>query len=243
MTEQDARVGTQLGKYRLVRRLGEGGMGIVYAAEDPILSRMVALKVLSAAAQTPGALQRFALEARAAARLNHPNVVAVHDVGRHGDVSYLVMELVDGPSAQTVLQQHGAFPWQIATRIIAGVCRGLAAAHAADLIHRDVKPANVLLGGDGSVKLTDFGVVKAPRLLPAHATHSAVLGTPHYMSPEQCTSETIDARADLYALGCTYYALLTGRPPYEGDAVKVMFAHCTEAVPDPRDLVPELPEQ
>jgi hypothetical protein len=180
MTGQDTRIGTQLGKYRLVGRLGEGGMGVVYAAEDSVLARRVALKILSRdAGQAPGAEQRFFLEARAAARLNHPNVVTVHDVGRQGDLLYLVMELVDGTSAQTVLDQCGPLPWPRATRIIADVCRGLTAAHA----------------------------------------------------------------AGLYALGGTYHALLTGRPPYDSpDTVQVLFAHCAADVPDPRHRVPELPE-
>src|SRR5262249_18775914 len=131
-----------------------------------------------------------------------------------------------------------------ATHIVAEVCRGLAAAHAAGVIHRDVKPANILLGADGSVKLTDFGLAKAPRLGPVHATqHGTVVGTPHYMSPEQCAGETVDARADLYSLGAAYHALLTGRPPYDGsDTIKVMYAHCAAPVPDPRRVVPGLPE-
>jgi serine/threonine protein kinase/WD40 repeat protein len=245
MTGEDTRIGSQLGKYRLVHRLGKGGMGVVYAAQDPILTRRVAIKILSRDAELPqGAQQRFFLEARAAARLNHPNVVTVYDIGQQGDLWYIVMELVDGTNAQDVLSQRGALPWPKATRIIADVCRGLAAAHAAGLIHRDLKPANILLGSDGSVKLTDFGVAKAPHLIPAHVTGpGAILGTPHYMSPEQCANETIDARADLYALGGTYHALLTGRPPYDSaDTMKVMFAHCAAPIPDPRHLVPRLPQ-
>jgi serine/threonine protein kinase len=245
MTEQDMGVGTQLGKYRLVQRLGEGGMGVVYAAEDPVLTRKVALKVLSGdVARESNSAQRFLLEARAAARLNHPNVVAVYDIGQQGEVSFIVMELVEGVSAETLLQQRRALPWPQATRIIADVCRGLAAAHAAGLIHRDIKPANILLGHDGSVKLADFGLAKAPQLLPAHVTHKGtILGTPQYMSPEQCAGDHLDGRADVYAVGGAYHALLTGQPPYEGsDSARLMFAHCTAPVPDPRRLLPALSE-
>jgi serine/threonine protein kinase len=245
MTGREIRIGTQLGKYRLILHLGEGGAGVVYAAEDLVLTRRVALKILSGdAARQPGIAERFLLEARAAARLNHPNVVAVHDIGHQDEVSYIVMELVEGVSAQTILDERGALPWPQATRIIAEVCRGLAAAHAAGLIHRDIKPANILLGHNGSVKLSDFGLAKAPQLVPGHVTeHGAILGTPHYMSPEQCAGDRIDARADVYALGGAYHALLTGRPPYEEpNSVTVMFAHCTGAVPDPRRLVPALPD-
>jgi hypothetical protein len=245
MTRQDPRIGTQLGKYRLVHRLGEGGMGVVYAADDPVLTRRVALKILSDdAEQAPGAEQRFLLEARAAARLHHPNVVSVYDIGRHAGVCYIVMELVNGTSAQAEVARLGGLPWPRATRIIADVCRGLAAAHAAGLIHRDIKPANILIGRDGVAKLTDFGIARAPQLGSANPTLSGtVLGTPHYMSPEQCTGDIIDARADLYALGCTYHTLLTGRPPYDGtDPMKVMFAHCAAPVPDPISRVPGVPE-
>jgi serine/threonine protein kinase len=245
MAEQDPLIGTRLGKYRLVGRLGQGGMGVVYQGKDLDLQRAVAIKVLSASLMDDDSpARRFLLEARAAARINHPNVVAVYDIGQQGNISYIVMELVEGGSAQDLLLQHGALPWPQATRIIADVCRGLAAAHAAGMIHRDIKPANVLLGRGGSVKLTDFGLAKAPQLVPAHATHQGtVLGTPHYMSPEQCGGDHIDARTDLYALGGAYFALLTGRPPFEGqDSVKIMYAHCTAPVPDPRSIVPALPE-
>jgi hypothetical protein len=154
------------------------------------------------------------------------------------------MELVEGRSAEAVLRERGAMPWPQATGIIAAVCSGLAAAHAAGLIHRDIKPANILLGKGGGVKLTDFGLVKAPRQLQAHATHPGmILGTPQYMSPEQCAGESIDERSDCYALGATYYALLTGRPPYDHlETVKVLYAHVVAPIPDPRSSVPELPE-
>jgi serine/threonine protein kinase/WD40 repeat protein len=243
--EQDPLIGTMLGKYLLVGRLGQGGMGVVYQGEDSHLQRAVAVKVLSTSSTLDGsAIQRFVLEARAAARLNHPNVVAVYDIGRQDNVSYIVMELVQGSSAQDLLQERGALPWPEATRIITEVCQGLVAAHAAGLIHRDIKPGNILLGRGGSVKLTDFGLAKAPQLVPAHTTHKGtVLGTPHYMSPEQCAGDVIDARTDVYALGAAYYALLTGRPPYDSlDCIQAMFAHCTAPVPDPRSIVPELPE-
>src|SRR5262249_12928250 len=154
-----------------------------------------------AATHEPGVAQRFLLEARAAARLNHPNVVAVYDIGQQGDVSFIVMELVDGGSAEVLLRQRGALPWPLATRIIADVCRGLASAHASGLIHRDIKPANILLGHDGSVKLSDFGIAKAPQVLPAQVTRQGtILGTPQYMSPEQCAGDHLDGRADVYAL-------------------------------------------
>jgi hypothetical protein len=245
MVEQDSLIGTRLGKYRLVGRLGRGGMGTVYRGEDLQLQRAVAVKVLSAdSAPDAAAIHRFVSEARAAARLNHPNVVAVYDVGQQGSVSYIVMELVEGVSAQALLHERGTLPWPQATRIIADVCSGLAAAHAAGLIHRDVKPANILLGPGGTAKLSDFGVAKAPQRVAVHATDpGTILGTPQYMSPEQCAGDSIDARGDVYALGGSYYALLTGSPPYdESDRVRIMYAHCTAPVPDPSRFVPALPE-
>jgi hypothetical protein len=245
MTGQDQRVGAQLGKYHILHRLGEGGMGVVYAAEDSVLMRKVALKILGENGNRDlRVAQRFVLEARAAARLHHPNVVAVHDIVQESDDCFIVMELVDGSSAQTLIDEDGALPWARSTYIVAEVCRGLVAAHAAGLIHRDIKPGNILLGKDGSVKLSDFGLAKAPHLGPGFSTeHGSVVGTPHYMSPEQCSGDPIDARTDIYSLGATWYTLLTGRPPHDDSvAVNVMYAHCTAPVPDPRLVVPALPE-
>jgi serine/threonine protein kinase len=274
-------LGTQLGKYRITRLLGKGGMGIVYAGEDTHLGRPVAIKLLmenvahacrgrglatllgevttapgrlqepapgvpaGRAAQESEALGRFLLEARAAARLNHPNVVTIHDIGRHDNAFYIVMELLGGGSAQAQLEAHGPMPWPLATRLIADVCCGLAAAHAAGLIHRDVKPANFLLADDGTAKLADFGLIKAPTLVPGRFTQpGTVIGTPQYMSPEHCTNERLDERTDIYALGAAYYSLLVGHPPFDGDdPAMIMYAHCSAPVPDPSTVMPGLPAE
>ena len=244
MTEADIPSNTKLGRYRITGRLGRGGMGVVYSGEDELLKRAVAVKVLSGStARSDEVLERFLLEARAAARLNHPNVVAVHDIGQHDGRTYIVMELVPGGSAQARLRLQGALPWREATRIVADVCRGLAAAHAAGLIHRDIKPSNILLGADGMAKLADFGLTKAPSLVSRRLTQAGdVLGTPQFMSPEHCTDQPLDERTDLYSLGATYFALLVGRPPYDSpDVVKVLYAHCSAPVPDPSEVVPGLP--
>jgi len=219
-------------------------MGIVLAARDTILDRDVALKLLPrTVANDPEALARFQHEAKAIARLSHPNVVAIYEASRQNEIYYLAIELVRGGSAQDFLSQRGAFHWPEATRVLADACRGLVAAHAAGLIHRDIKPANIMRSTEGVVKLADFGLAKLTNQpgLTLDGTHS-VLGTPHYMSPEQCRAEQADPRSDVYSLGATYYALLTGRPPYVGDvAVQIMYAHCSSPLPDPRFLRPEVP--
>jgi serine/threonine protein kinase len=237
----DARIGTSLGKYRILRRLGKGGMGLVYEAFDTLLKRQIAIKVLSdAVAEQQDAMRRFLMEARAAGRLNHPNIVAIYDVEHPDSTYFIVMELVRGGSAQEFLDRRGPFDWPEATQVVADVCRGLAAAHAAGLIHRDLKPSNIMRSAEGVVKLADFGLAKITTsqssIVPVTATGYTV-GTPDFMSPEQCRAETIDARSDLYSLGATYYTLLTGKPPFQGGGpLQVMFAHCSNVVPDPRVL-------
>lgn len=238
----------RLGKYLLKSRLGQGGMGVVYLATDTRLQRDVALKVLpKELTADEAAVKRFLREARVAARLNHPNVVAVYDVDQQRGHCFLVMELVNGQTAAELIS-HGPLPWLEATRFMAEVCRGLAAAHEAGLVHRDIKPSNIMQTNTGQVKLADFGLAK-----PADDSLSAknpltqsgtILGTPHYMSPEQCRGEPVDARSDLYSLGATYFALLTGQPPFsDSQPLQVMFAHCSKPVPDPRALRPELPAE
>ena len=239
-------VGALLGSYLVTRILGRGGMGIVYAAEHIRSGREAAIKILpEAASADPMMLRRFLREARSVAGLDHPNVIAVLEVGQRDDIYYMVMEHAEAGSMADVLQARGALDPIEATRIVADVCRGLSAAHRAGIVHRDIKPGNILLTADNTAKLGDFGLARSLEPVGEVVTHvGQVVGTPSFMSPEQCQSEPVDARADIYALGATYYALLTGRGPYADSTTmpRVMFAHCYRPVPDPREILPGLPE-
>ena len=234
----------RLGKYLLRGRLGRGGMGLVLEAEDPVLQRRVALKVFKPAVLSQaGQRDRFLREARAVAQLNHPNVVTLYDVGEDAGQHYLAMEFAPGGSLQDTLERDGRLPWPAATRILIDACRGLAAGHAAGFLHRDVKPANILLAADGTAKLADFGLVLPRDAAPRLTREGCIVGTPAYMSPEQCRGDPLNDLSDVYALGATYYALLAGRPPYEGDSpLQISVSHCTAPVPDPRAVNPEVPE-
>jgi tRNA A-37 threonylcarbamoyl transferase component Bud32 len=206
------------GRYQLGSLLGVGGMARVYLADDRVLERRVAVKVLSSPyAQDPVFVERFRREARAAARLSHPNIVAVFDSGSDAGEHYLVMEHVAGQSLAELLARQGRLAPRRAAELAVEVCAALSAAHAQGLVHRDVKPANVLVGADGRVKVTDFGIVKAA----ATATLTGigtVLGTAAYLSPEQAQGRPVDARSDLYSLGCVLYELCTGSPPFGSGA-------------------------
>jgi serine/threonine protein kinase len=225
-------------KYVVVREIGRGGMGVVYEARDPALDRPVALKLVNDRADP----RRFLIEAQAAAKVIHPNLVPIFDLGEHDGRPFLVMELVNGVSASEFLARRGALRWKTATRIVAAACRGLAAIHEAGLVHRDVKPSNLLISKGGVVKVADFGLARMLGRDAPSLTGEQVVGTPHYMSPEQCYSEPVDARSDVYSLGVTYFVLLTGRPPYHAEhELQIMFAHCNDAVPDPRTVVAAVP--
>lgn len=242
MSERDPWIGRRLGKFQINGVLGKGGMGVVYEGFDPALNRPVAIKVINGEMADLESLQRFSREARATARLNHPNIVTVYDAGVQGNVCFLAMELVHGPSAQDRLERGGPIPWREAARIVIDICRGLELAHGAGLVHRDIKPANIMLAADGTAKLGDFGMVKAIHTRQDLTRANTVLGTPLYMSPEQCRAEDVDDRSDQYALAATFFTLLTGRPPFQADdALKIMFAHCSSPPPDPRSSHPELP--
>ncbi|MDX1383224.1 MAG: AAA family ATPase, partial [Thermoanaerobaculia bacterium] len=225
-------------RYRIEGRLGRGGMGVVYAAHDELLDRPVALKMLRRGALDASGRQRFLREARAAAALNHGNVVALFDAGEVAGRPFLVMEKVEGDSLE-----HR--PPETLDHILAaadGVCAALAHAHERGLVHRDLKPANVLLDArSGSVKLTDMGIALA-RGGPRVTRPGAVAGTPTYMAPEQALGREVDARTDLYALGVMLYQWAVGRPPFEGDdALAVVSQHINAPVVPPRNLRPDLP--
>jgi hypothetical protein len=241
--EEVIHAGKRINKYLIRRMLGRGGMGAVYEAMDIPLQRKVALKILPHEfSANEEALQRFIREAQLAARLQHPNAVAVFDVGKKGTLYYIAMELVLGPSGQQILETR-KLDWRTATQAILDACRGMAAAHAAGLVHRDIKPGNLLFAPDGSVKVSDFGLAKPAKADNLSLTRQdAFVGTPLYMSPEQCRNDAIDHRTDIYSLGATYFTLLTGEAPYnQGSAIQILFAHCSAPIPDPAAKLPELP--
>ncbi len=220
LAQQPDEIG-RLAHYRILKRLGAGGMGVVYLAEDALLGRKIALKTMTpGVAANPQSRERFFREAKAAAALEHPNVVAIFQVGEDRGVPFLAMPLLKGEPLDDRLKRVGKMDAFEAARIAAEIAEGLAAAHAQGLIHRDVKPGNVWLEGErGQVKLLDFGLARV-QADETHLTHSgAILGTPAYMAPEQARGEAIDSRADLFSLGCVLYAMLTGKRPFVGDTV------------------------
>jgi eukaryotic-like serine/threonine-protein kinase len=221
------------GRYRLGSLLGVGGMASVYLASDRVLERQVAVKVLSPPyAQDPVFVERFRREARSAARLSHPNVVAVFDSGSDAGEHYLVMEYVAGQSLAELLADQGRLAPRRAAELGVEVCAALAAAHAQGLVHRDVKPANVLVGAEGRVKVADFGIVKAAATVTLTG-NGTVLGTAAYLSPEQAQGGPVDARSDLYSLGCVLYELVTGAPPFGSGADSAPVAVATRHLHQP----------
>ena len=232
------------GRYRLARRIATGGMGTVYEGVDERLGRRVAVKVLKAEyAEDPMSLERFSREARSAARLDHPNIAQIYDSGRDDARSFIVMEYVDGPHLGQLLETEGRLPSQQAIEITTQVCSALGAAHAVGIVHRDIKPGNVLLAPNRRVKVTDFGIAQAQGLAALTGT-GTVLGTAHYLSPEQATSQGVTPASDVYATGVLLYQLLTGSVPFEGDSpVSVALSHATKEVPPVGLLAPDVPAQ
>jgi eukaryotic-like serine/threonine-protein kinase len=230
------------GRYRVEAHLAHGGMATVYLGTDTRLDRTVALKIMHAElASDEEFVRRFVAEARSVARLSHPNVVAVYDQGADGRTLYLAMEYVPGRTLRDLLTERSALRPREALDILEGVLAGLAAAHAAGIAHRDVKPENVLLGDNHSIKVADFGLAR----LLSEATHTKsglLIGTAAYLAPEQVAGGRTDFRADVYAAGIMLFELLTGRQPYTGDTpLTVAYRHVNEVVPAPSSLVPGLP--
>ncbi|MEZ4294572.1 MAG: serine/threonine-protein kinase [Polyangiaceae bacterium] len=224
--------------------LGAGGMGNVYRARDLELGEEVALKMLRPEiVSNPTALDRFRLEVKLSRRVTHPHVARMFDIGEHGGERYLTMELIDGPPLSALLQRDGRLPVERAISIACGVCEGLSAAHAANVIHRDLKPDNVLLAKDGRTVVTDFGIAQA---VGAEQTRfsSGFVGTPAYMSPEQVEGRAAGPAADLYALGAMLFEMVTGDVPWTGDSVfAVAAARLLHPPPDPGERRPDLPRE
>jgi tetratricopeptide (TPR) repeat protein len=236
----------KIGPYEVNGELARGAMGVVFRAKDPALDRDVAIKVMLHLGDDPQDLERFRREARATARLRHPSIVALHTVGNHEGRPYLVMDLVEGESLHARVERDGPLPPREAAQLIATLAEALAYAHAQGVIHRDVKPANVLLDERGAPLVTDFGLARREGE-DQQLTHTGeIVGTPAYMSPEQAGGEPGQAgpASDVYGLGATLYELLTGRPPFLADTlIEVFAAIVTEPPEPPRSLRPEVPPE
>ena len=244
MPEQDALIGQTMGEFEIVELIGVGGMGKVYLARQTSLGRQVAVKVLpKQIMQEEAAIERFRREAMLAAQLTHPNIAQVYTIGTQGDVHYVAMELIRGGDVATMLKERGRIPVAEAAPIIRQALLGVASAHAEGIIHRDLKPQNLMITAHGVVKVTDFGLARAVASDSSLTASGAVLGTPLYMSPEQAEGKKVDARTDIYALGATFYHMVCGRPPFQGETpLSTLLKHLTEPLPSPRELDPDLPE-
>jgi serine/threonine-protein kinase len=236
----DPLIGRVLGRCRLLERIGHGRTAVVYRAHHEALDATVAVKILlSAAANNPELVGNFESEARAIARIDNENVLKIYDVGSEGSLHYLVMELLEGDSILDLVEREGRFDVMDALRVTRQAASGLGAAHSSDILHRDVKPQNLVVLEDGTVKLVDFG-------LAAESGEADIrrVGTPHFMAPETCQSGVAEPRSDVYALGITLYHMLVGTPPYKGkDVAGIMKAHI-EGVPlRPERHRPGLPRE
>lgn len=247
--EQDTRADKvlrkEVGSYEVEARIGEGGMGKVYRCRDHTLKRQVAIKVLHDKYGRDEHYQaRFRREARSLASLSHPSIAQIFSIDSAEDDSlYIVMEYVEGRSVQEILAEDGPFGAEKAVHSILQVARGLQAALDGGLIHRDIKPSNLLVRPDGVVKIVDFGLSKEVSTDDTLTEEGIVLGTPHYLSPEQGRGKQVDHRSDIYALGATFYHMVTGKPPFEGKSqVSIIVAHVEEDPPSPRALCSNLPD-
>ena len=232
------------GRYELGRQLGAGGMARVYLGHDRLLDRQVAVKVLAEPyASDPQFVERFRREASAAAGLNHPNIVAVYDRGEADGSYYIVMEFLSGPDLKQVIRRRAPLPPLQAIDFAQQILAALGAAHRRDLVHRDVKPQNVLVAEDGHLKVTDFGIARAGA--QADMTEAgSVIGTAQYLSPEQARGDEVTAASDCYAVGIVLYEMLTGRVPFDGDrAVAVAMKQISDEPTPPRMVEPSVPPE
>ncbi len=238
----DVRAGTELAGYRIEELIGRGGMGVVYRAEQLHLGRTVALKLLvPELAEADGFRERFVREARTAAAIQHPNIVTVYDAGEADGLLYIAMQLVEGTDLATTLSREGALEPRRAIAILGQVADALDAAHALGIVHRDVKPGNVLLDSSRAY-LTDFGLTRTKSSKTALTVQGQFVGTVDYVPPEQIKGEPLDARTDVYALGCVLYHCLAGAVPFEKDSqVSVIYAHLQEEPPSLVSALPGLP--
>lgn len=236
---------SQLGRYNIIGELGQGAMGTVYKAVDPLIDRVVAIKTINlslALDEKDEYESRFYQEAKAAGRLSHPNIVTIYDVGKSGEIAYIAMEFLQGRELRDMLNDGQRLPVDQVINIVAQVAQGLAYAHEHGIIHRDVKPSNIMIVRDGHVKITDFGIARMASAAVRTQT-GMVLGSPKYMSPEQVVGKLTDQRSDIFSLGVMLYEMLTGQAPFAGENVNaIMYQTLNSVPPPPSSLSPNVPE-
>lgn len=236
---------SQLGRYEVLGELGQGAMGVVYKATDPLIDRQVAIKTINlslAQDEEDEYESRFYQEAKAAGRLNHPNIVTIYDVGKSGDIAYIAMEFLQGRELRDIMRDDGRMPVDQVLDVVAQVASGLAYAHEHGIVHRDIKPSNIMIIRDGHVKITDFGIARMACSAVRTQT-GMVLGSPKYMSPEQVLGKDIDQRSDVFSLGVMLYEMLTGEAPFFGENVNAIMYQTLNAVPKaPSALNTNVPE-
>ncbi len=231
------------GRYELIEKIGEGGMAVVYKGKDRLLNRYVAIKILRPEfTKDAQFVDNFKRESQAAANLQHPNIVSVYDVGKEGNIHFIVMELIDGRPLSDVIKERAPMDYREAIEITRQVASALSMAHRNNIIHRDVKPHNIMMTKDGVAKLTDFGIAKAVSDSTLVSETSRIIGSVHYFSPEQARGSYVDERSDIYSLGIVLYEMLTGQVPFDGDnPVQVALMHINDEITPPSELVSGIP--
>ena len=230
-------------RYEILEKIGNGGMATVYKARCHVLNRNVAVKVLKEEFTTDAEfVKRFNIEAQSAASLSHPNIVSIYDVGNEGDIYYIVMELVQGKTLKEIITDEGILPWKWTVNIAIQIASALEVAHRHNIVHRDIKPHNIIITEDGTAKVTDFGIAKAVSNSTI-TSFGATIGSVHYFSPEQARGGYTDAKSDLYSLGVVMYEMLTGKVPFDADTpVSVALKHMQEVPAEPKTLNPTIPD-
>ena len=234
-----------LGRYEVIEKIGEGGMSVVYKAKDRLLNRYVAIKILRPEfIKDEQFVENFRRESQAAAGLSHPNIVSVYDVGKEGNIHFIVMELIDGKSLSQVIEEKGKLDYKEAISIAKQVASALSLAHKNQIIHRDVKPHNILITSTGTAKLADFGIARAVSRESLAEGNEKIMGSVHYFSPEQARGAYVDERSDIYSLGIVLFEMLTGKVPFDGDnPISIALMHINNHIPSACDMVKGIPPQ